>query len=114
VTGGAVARYLAALNTHDPDAIAACVTDDFFNEHTSALGDSTHGRAAYRTRLPGFLAEFPDLRYDVEDVVVDGDRAAAAYTMTGRWRGRRCRRYISACRIRASRRDGWRDGRRSR
>ncbi|HZQ59074.1 MAG TPA: nuclear transport factor 2 family protein [Acidimicrobiales bacterium] len=82
MTRAAVARYLDALNGGDPDAIAACVTEDFYNEHTSALGHSRRGRAAYRERLPSFLAEFTGLHYDVEDTVVEGDRAAVAYTMT--------------------------------
>ena len=64
------------------DAIAALVTEDFFNEHTSALGSSVVGRAAYRERLPGFLGAFADLHYEIEDVLVDGDRAAVPYTLT--------------------------------
>ncbi|MYV99188.1 nuclear transport factor 2 family protein [Streptomyces sp. SID3343] len=83
----AAEAYVAALNTGDPDRIAACVTEDFHNEHTSALGRSLRGRAAYRARLPGFLGEFQGLRYVVEDLLVDGDRAALAYTMTFRVRG---------------------------
>lgn len=85
MTREAVARYLAALDAHDPAAIAACVTDDFHNEHTSRLGESTRGREAYRERLPAFLAEFADLRYAVEEVVVEDDRAAVAYTMSCSW-----------------------------
>ena len=81
----AVTRFLAALNAHDPDAIAACVTAEFHNEHTSQLGESTTGRAAYRERLSTFLAEFGNLHYAVEDVVVEADRAAVAYTMTCTW-----------------------------
>jgi steroid delta-isomerase-like uncharacterized protein len=83
----AVTRYLDALNSGDPDSIAACVTEDFHNEHTSTLGHSRHGRAAYRERLPGFLAEFAGLRYTVEDTIVEDDRAAVAYTMTCSWTG---------------------------
>jgi steroid delta-isomerase-like uncharacterized protein len=82
-----VARYLDALNSGDPDRIAACVTEDFFNEHTSALGHSRHGRDAYRERLPSFLAEFAGLHYEVEDTVVEGERAAVAYTMSCRYQG---------------------------
>ena len=81
-TRAAVDRYVAALNGHDADTIAAAVTDDFVNEHTSAGGISRTGRAAYRQALDGFLGQFADLRYEVEDVLVDGDRAALAYTMT--------------------------------
>ena len=32
--------------------------------------------------MPGFLGDFAGLRYDVEDVVVDGDRVVVAYRMT--------------------------------
>ena len=77
-----VAGYLAALNAGDPDRVAACVTDDFLNEHTSALGSTSHGRDTYRGRLPGFLGQFESLRYEVVDTIVEGDRAAARYRMT--------------------------------
>jgi steroid delta-isomerase-like uncharacterized protein len=86
-TRAAVLAYLDALNGGDPDRIAACVTGDFHNEHTSALGHSLRGRDAYRERLPTFLGRFGGLRYEVEDLLVDGDRAAVAYRMTCRWRG---------------------------
>ena len=63
------------------------MTGDFVNEHTAALGRGCIGRDAYRERLPGFLASFAGLRYDVEEVVADGDRVVAAYTMRARWQG---------------------------
>ena len=81
-----VERYLAALNAHDPDSIAALVSDDFFNEHTSSLGHSLVGRSAYRERLPVFLAQFGGLSYEVEGLVCADDEAAAAYTMRCVWR----------------------------
>jgi ketosteroid isomerase-like protein len=82
-----VLAYVAALNSGDPDAIAAWVTDDFVNEHTSAVGHSLRGRAAYRERLPQFLGEMQGLRYEIEDLIVDGDRCAVPYTMTATWSG---------------------------
>ncbi len=88
VTRMAVERYLDALNAHDADAVAAAVTDDFVNEHTSALGSTVVGRAAYRSRLDGFLARFAELRYEIDDdPIVNGDRAAVPYTMTCRHDG---------------------------
>jgi steroid delta-isomerase-like uncharacterized protein len=81
-TRAAVLTYLAALNGRDPDAVASCVTEDFVNEHTSARGQSLVGRQAYRERLPAFLAAFTGLRYEVEELLVDGERAAVAYEMT--------------------------------
>lgn len=85
-TRAAVGAFVDALNSGDADAVAACVTEDFVNEHTSARGRSLTGRAAYRERLPGFLGTFRGLRYEVEDLLVDGDRAALAYRMTASMR----------------------------
>lgn len=84
-TGDIVLAYLDALNAGDVDRAVALVAEDFHNEHTSALGTSLRGREAYRERLPGFLAQFEALRYDVEDLLIDGDRAAVAYRMTFTW-----------------------------
>jgi steroid delta-isomerase-like uncharacterized protein len=81
-----VTTYIEALNAHDPERIAALVTEDFFNEHTSARSTSLRGRAAYRERLEGFLGEMVDLRYEVERLVADGPSVAVAYRMTARWR----------------------------
>lgn len=86
-TESVVRSYLASFATGDPDAVAAHVSDDFANNHTSALGTSCVGRDAYRERLPDFLASMPGMNYRADDVVVDGERAAAFYTMTGTWNG---------------------------
>jgi ketosteroid isomerase-like protein len=75
------AGYLGSFSSGDPDEIAGWVTDDFVNEHTAALGTGCEGREAYRQRLPGFLRTFEGLRYDVDEIVSQGDRAVAAYTM---------------------------------
>ena len=62
----------------------SCVAEDFVNEHTSARGHSRYGRTAYRAALDGFLAEFAELHYDLEQLIVSGDRAAAEYRMSFR------------------------------
>jgi predicted ester cyclase len=86
-TADVVRGYIAALNGGDADEIARFVTEDFYNEHTSARGHSLKGRGAYRERLESFLATFANLHYDAEDLIVDGDRAALPYTMTYNWLG---------------------------
>ena len=73
--------YLEAFSTGEPDVVASFVTDDFINEHTAALGSGCTGIDEYRRRLPGFLSSMPGLRYDIEDVIADGDRVWAAYTL---------------------------------
>jgi predicted ester cyclase len=86
-TADVVRGYIAALNRGDADEIARFVTEDFHNEHTSARGHSLRGRRAYRERLESFLATFANLHYDVEDLIVDEDRAALPYLMTYDWLG---------------------------
>jgi len=73
--------YLQAFATGEPDRITACVTDDFVNEHTAALGSGCVGKDEYAKRVPGFLASMPALRYEIEDIVAEGDRVCAAYTL---------------------------------
>lgn len=73
--------YLTAFATADPAAVAALVTDDFVNEHTAALGSGCVGRHEYAERLANFMASMPKLRYEIEEMVADGDRVCAAYTM---------------------------------
>jgi predicted ester cyclase len=79
--------YLGSFAGADPDDIASRVTVDFVNEHVAAIGRGCAGRDAYRDRLPGFLASFTGLRYDIEEIVVDGHRVVAAYVMRARWQG---------------------------
>ena len=61
--------YINALNAGDADAAASCVT----------------GRYNYRQRLIGFFAKFRFLNYDIEDLIVDGERIAMPYRMSARW-----------------------------
>ncbi|MET0145131.1 MAG: nuclear transport factor 2 family protein [Ilumatobacteraceae bacterium] len=77
-----VARaFLAAFDTHDPDAIAALVSDDFRSDHMSALGARCDGREEYARRLPTFLAAFPGITYDVERIIAQDDTVAVEYHM---------------------------------
>lgn len=82
-----VEQYLAALSSGDVDAVVALVTENFHNEHTSTLGSSSTGRDTYRQRLPGFLAQFAALQYEVLDIIAEDDRAAARYRLTANFDG---------------------------
>ena len=82
-----VEQYLTALSAGDVDAVIALVADGFHNEHTSTLGSSSTGRDAYRQRLPGFLAQFAALQYEVIEVIAEGDRVAARYRLTANFDG---------------------------
>jgi ketosteroid isomerase-like protein len=76
-----VRGYVSALNDGDVDAVLEHVAVDFVSEHTSALGESFTGRDEYRSRLPKFFALLPERHYEIEDVIVDGQRAAVPYTL---------------------------------
>lgn len=80
--------YLTAFADGEPESVAAFVTAGFVNEHTASLGTGCTGRDEYLRRLPGFLASMPGLRYEVEDVVAEGDRVAVAYTLRAHVNGR--------------------------
>lgn len=87
-TASGIARsYLESFATGSAEAIAAHVSPDFINEHTSALGAGCVGQAEYRQRLVDFLADMVDLRYEIEHLIVENSEVAAFYTMTARWQG---------------------------
>ena len=100
-----VARsYLAAFAAGDPDAIAAHVADGFVNDHASALGSRSEGRDEYRRRLPGFLARFPGIGYEIQQLVVDGPAVAGgAAAGTSRSPAARRSRWNAGC----ARRSRW-------
>jgi steroid delta-isomerase-like uncharacterized protein len=77
-------RYLESFATGDPDVVASFVSNDFVNEHSSALGSGCQGKDEYRRRLPGFIASMPGLSYEVESQIAEGDQVANAYTLRAR------------------------------
>ena len=87
-----VLRYLQGLSSADVDLVLSCVSESFFNEHTSSLGSSCIGKDVYAGRLPGFLAQFDNLTYDVVESITEphpdgGERVAVRYRMTARHDG---------------------------
>ncbi len=83
-----VAGYLNAFATGNPDEIVKHVADDFENIQVSELGTGCIGIDTYRERLSVFLAAFEKLRYTINELIVDEDKVAAAYTMRFKSEGR--------------------------
>jgi steroid delta-isomerase-like uncharacterized protein len=79
-------RTYAAWNAHDADAVAAVFTDDAVLREAGRL-DEVRGRAAIRARAAALLAAFPDLRLERVVLLVDGERHADRWIMTGTHRG---------------------------
>ena len=73
-------RNLGALaNVYHPD----------FVDHVNAL--EYHGHAGARRSVALYIALFPDLRFEVEEQVTEGERVVSRWAMHGTHRGRRVR-----------------------
>jgi len=76
----------AAWNAHDPDAVAAV-----FAEHAVVreIGNPAvaEGRAAVRARAAALMTAFPDFHLERIELVIDSDRHADRWIMTGTHRG---------------------------
>jgi steroid delta-isomerase-like uncharacterized protein len=76
----------AAWNAHDPDAVAAVFAEDAL-VHEIGNPEIARGRRAVRERAAALLAAFPDLRLERIELVVDGDRHADRWVLTGTHQG---------------------------
>ena len=76
----------AAWNAHDADAVAAVFAEDAVLREA---GSPTvlHGRSAIRERAVALLTGFPDFHLERIDLLIDGERHADRWIMTGTHRG---------------------------
>lgn len=77
-----IARFNAAFDTCDADAVMEWMTDDVVFENTSPAPDGTRyeGRAAVHAFWQAFFAANPTARFTVEELFASGDQACQ------RWR----------------------------
>lgn len=75
--------YLAAWNEDDPAALEELVAVDF---QRSDWNGHVRSRAELAARIAEAHETIADLRFELHDLVVDGDRAAARLTLHGTWR----------------------------
>jgi steroid delta-isomerase-like uncharacterized protein len=76
----------AAWNTHDADAVAAVFTADAVVREAGTEAE-TRGREAIRARATMLFAAFPDFRLERVELVIDGERHADRWIMSGTHRG---------------------------
>jgi steroid delta-isomerase-like uncharacterized protein len=76
----------AAWNAHDPDAVAAVFAEDAVVTEVGTP-QVARGRDAVRARAQALLAAFPDFHLERLALVIDGDRHADRWVMTGTHRG---------------------------
>lgn len=79
-------RTYAAWNAHDPGAVAAVFAEDAVVREIG-MPHETRGRAAIRERAAALLAAFPDLRLERVELLIDGDRHADRWVLTGTHQG---------------------------
>jgi steroid delta-isomerase-like uncharacterized protein len=79
-------RTYAAWNAHDADAVAAVFAEDAVIREVGGAGESS-GRAAIRDRAAALMAAFPDLHLERVELVIDSDRHADRWVLTGTHRG---------------------------
>ncbi len=77
-----VHSYLDAFASGKAEVVAGHVSDDFENIQVGVLGSGCLGKDTYHERLKIFLADFVNLKYDVEALIVDDDDVAVRYRMT--------------------------------
>ena len=76
----------AAWNAHDADAVAAVFAEDAVVREVGT-GQVSLGRAAVRARAMALLTAFPDLTLERVELVIDGDRHADRWVLSGTHRG---------------------------
>ncbi len=72
----------AAWNRHDADAVAAVFAEDAVARDAGS-GSEFRGRLAIRERARMLLAAFPDFRLERTDLLIDGNRHADRWILTG-------------------------------
>jgi ketosteroid isomerase-like protein len=70
-----------AFNKHDANALAQLLTDDTVFEDTSPAPDGrrVEGRTNVMTFWRQWFERNPDARFDVEEIIVSGDRAVVLW-----------------------------------
>lgn len=77
-----IERCRVALNRHDSGAVAAEHSEECVMDSPTAGGPVT-GRVGIARVYDMWFQAFPDLTITQEDVLIDADRAAVRYTLSG-------------------------------
>ena len=81
-----VRQLFEAWNAHDPDRLAALLDEGFVGE-SDTLPDSTRGREAEKQVLQMYTRAFPDLHFDIEQMIASQDYVVTRWRAIGTHRG---------------------------
>lgn len=74
-------RAYDLFNAHDVDAFGDLLADDFVeHEETPGLAPTKEGVKQF---FRMFIAAFPDIHWEVEDILADGGKVVGRFTVTG-------------------------------
>jgi hypothetical protein len=74
-------RVFEYFNSHNPDGADQLVADDLRSEATGAKG--VLNKEQNHTYNHRFFDAFPDIHFDVQDIVAQGDHVAVTYLVKG-------------------------------
>ncbi len=77
-----VRESIRAWNAHDPDGVAKLVSQDFVSE-SDTLPAALRGPDAVRQAVQMYVRAFPDLHFEVEQILVGGDYVTLRWLATG-------------------------------
>ena len=80
-----VEQAFAALNAHDIDTYLKLLDDSFVSE--SELSGPINGPTGVRKMLQMYLTAFPDLHFEIEQIITSGDHVISRYRATGTHKG---------------------------
>jgi steroid delta-isomerase-like uncharacterized protein len=81
VAAASMRRFFETVNSGEIDGLIELLSDDFV-EHEQMPGMPT-GREATRQLFKMIVAAFPNMNWDPEDILVDGDKAVARTRFSG-------------------------------
>jgi steroid delta-isomerase-like uncharacterized protein len=79
--------YAEVMNGHRIDAADELITADRPDHDPNLPPEFTEGREGFKRLFTAFIAAFPDLRFDTELMVGEGDLVASYNTMQGTHQG---------------------------
>ena len=82
-----VTEVVDAWNAHDPQRVADCYHTDFVGSDVNQK-KPLRGPLAIRRAMEYQLLAFPDLRIDIEEPVIQDNRVALVWILSGTHRGR--------------------------
>jgi predicted ester cyclase len=65
-----------------------CATDFVYH---SSMGEDVHGLKGYKQYVSDLYSAFPDTHITIDDMVVEGDKVALRWTVTGTHKGKKTR-----------------------